>query len=88
MILMVESRESRACGTTRYRLSNGWFIDGAKRRAHYSYNFRYGVWAPAMPHANFMGGSNTLKGALEVATARQEAADANLARMAFGSEYR
>lgn len=88
MMIRIESREPQVCGTIRYRLSNGWFIDGARVRAHFSQGYRYGIWKPAMPSAVFLGGADTLKAATALAAARQDAADRNLTRMAFGKDYR
>lgn len=90
MTLKVESRQEMTSGGIRYQLSNGWFMMRGRRRAHYIDGWRYGIYAPTLPNvpAIFVGGADTLKGALEVATARQQAADANLTRMAFGKEFR
>ncbi len=35
-----------ACGTVRYWLDNGWFLDGARFKAHYGMGCRYSLWEP------------------------------------------
>jgi hypothetical protein len=87
----IEHRQPQACGTIRYRLTNGWFIDAAKHRAHYSFGHRCGIYKPgAHPSgcAAFLGGADSLKAALALADELQRRADSNLIRMAFGGDYR
>jgi hypothetical protein len=91
-MIRIEKREVLAGDTgVIHRLSNGWFIYGAKHRGHYSNGHKYGVYAPGRSpggFAAFVCGADTLKAALARASEIQDQADVNLTRMAFGEEYR
>jgi hypothetical protein len=55
---------------TRYILSNGWFIDGSRTRAHRHYSGTYSLWEPGADPSGCAanrGGAPTLKLALAVA---------------------
>jgi hypothetical protein len=57
-------------GFKRYRLSNGWFIDGAWARHAYHHDWKYSLWEPGGDPsgcAGFRGGGPTLALALAVA---------------------
>ena len=61
-------------GFTRYWLSNGWFIDGARRSYHYHAGWKYSLWEPGGDPsgcAGFRGGAPTLALALAVANGGQ-----------------
>jgi hypothetical protein len=73
-----------------YRLSNGWLLIAARARVDYGNGHRCTVWVPGRGAYgfSFVCGAATIKEAIALASARQREADANLARMAFGGEYR
>jgi hypothetical protein len=86
-MIRIESRQVLGAGIIRYRLSNGWFIDGAKHRGHYTYGHKYGLWLPGGDPsgcAAAIGWGDTFKEVLAIATHKQDAADVNLIRMAYG----
>jgi hypothetical protein len=90
MILRVEKQQALARGAVGYRLSNGWTLITARDRADYGNGHKFSVWAPGRRACgfSFVCGAATIEEALALASARQDAADSALARMAFGKEYR
>jgi hypothetical protein len=67
----VVRREVYANGKVkRYRLANGYFIDGSQSPHHQYHNYRYSIWAPGMGPggiAAFRGGASTLAKAVDEA---------------------
>jgi hypothetical protein len=89
--IQVNRREVFRAGWIRYHLSNGWFVDGARLRGQYSGPWKYGIYVPGGSkegHALLIGGADTLKAALAIASQKQDQADSNLTRMAFSKDYR
>lgn len=65
--MKILDRHYWAAGFMRYRLSNGWFIDGARLAGMYYGGWKYSIWEPgASPegHAAFRGGASTLRAAI------------------------
>jgi hypothetical protein len=99
-MIRIEKRQALARGAMGYRLSNGWILVAARARVDYGNGHRVSVWVPGCGTCaawspcrgsggfTFVCGAGTLKEALALASARQDAADAELSRMAFGKEFR
>jgi hypothetical protein len=76
-VVLITTRTALGFGT-RYWLSNGWFIDGSRVRAHQHYGRRYSLWEPgAGPGgiAAWRGGADRLADVLALAQPK-EASDA------------
>lgn len=69
----VTGRPAPFSGFKRYRLSNGWFADGASRSYGYHQGWKYSLWEPGagpLGGAAFRGGAPTLKLILAVANGK------------------
>ena len=85
MTIKVTQRWYWQSGNTVYSLSNGWLILKTRTRED-GIPWKYALYIRQTCDRGpiLLGGADTLKAALAIATEKQQQADANLTRMAFG----